>query len=539
TSIVKEKLKGSLALLLNSPMSPWAIMAGKLLGSLGFLLVLLLLSAPAAAACFVMGGVGVGQIAQMYLVLTMLALMYMTLGLVVSSYASTTDSALRTTYGIILLLAVVTLGPYQFLRGSLWASETMLTAVDWLRAVSPIPAMMEIMRDTAMEGLSGGGNVVRFTVIALVASAGFCVWTAMRLNQRIFDQARDAGIVTDDRSAGQQAYRRVMYLWFFDPQRRSGLIGFRPVGMIAALAVAVVTGAAAAWWFMTAEFEGDLLVMLGKTMVGVVPGFLCLASLVGVFWMAINGVPTAVKEQKTNRFGRSHWMMRLIGGCLILSLGLVLITVSGTIEWGVDTLGGILVLLQVALIVLLTPSLAAGVISTERESGGWQLLQMTPLSSIAIVTGKLLSVGWTLALLLLATLPAYVVLVAIDPNQQVVIMRVLVSLVLTAVFALLLSAAVSSLCFRTATATGVTYTILIGLCAGTMLFWLAEDAPFARDTVEMVLLVNPLAGALNLIEAPGFVDYDLVPGNWWIIAGLAGLCLLTLVVRTWHLTRPR
>ncbi|MEX0746129.1 MAG: ABC transporter permease, partial [Phycisphaeraceae bacterium] len=330
TSIVSEKLQGTLALLLNSPMSPWAIMLGKLMGSLGYLLLLVALSAPAAAACFTMGGVDVTQIAQMYLVLILLAVMYMTLGLLVSSYASTTDSALRITYGLILLLAVIALGPYQFMRGSVYAPEGLLMAVSWLRDVSPVPAMMQAMRDTAVEGMAGGGSVLRFSVVAIVSSVGFSVWTASRLNQRLFDQARDAGQVTDDRSAREQAYRRVMYLWFFDPQRRGALIGFQPFAILAAMLVAVGSAVAAAAWFTTTEFEGGLLTVLGLVAVGVVPGFLALASLVGVFSLVLNGVPAAVKEQKTNRFGRSHWMMRLIGGCLILSLGLVLLTVNQT-----------------------------------------------------------------------------------------------------------------------------------------------------------------------------------------------------------------
>ena len=60
-------------------------------------------------------------------------------------------------------------------------------------------------------------------------------------------------------------------------------------------------------------------------------------------------------------------------------------------------------LLQTALVVLLTPSLAAGLIATERERGGWSLLRATPLSGWRIAMGKLTSVAWTLLLILAAT----------------------------------------------------------------------------------------------------------------------------------------
>ncbi|MEX0885685.1 MAG: ABC transporter permease [Phycisphaeraceae bacterium] len=542
TSIVAEKQQGTLALLLNSPMSAPSIFLGKLAGSMGYVLLLIALTLPAAAACFAMGGVGIDQVARMYLVLVMLALMYTTLGLLVSSYASSTDSALRLTYGLILLMAVVTLGPHQFLAGSPLLSDNMLAGVDWLRAVSPIPAMMQVMGDTGY----GGGGIIgfgdaagRFALVALVASVVFSVWTTTRLNQRIFDRSRDPGKVTDDASAGQRAYRRVMYLWFFDPRRRSELIGFRPLAIIVSLAVAFGIGSISIVWFMAVDLEGDILAILPYIAVGVLPGVVGLAGVVGSFWMILNGVPTAVKEQKTNRFGRSHWMMRLIASCLIVSLGLMLLTVRQTIGWGVEELGGIMVVLQMALILLLTPSLAAGIISQERESGGWQLLQMTPLSSLAIVAGKLLSVCWTLGLVLIATLPAYLVLIAVEPGMQWIAFQVLTSLVLTALLALLVSAAVSSLMPTTAASTAVSYTVLLTLCVGTLLFWLAQDAPFAHSTVQAVLLVNPLAAGLSIIEAPGFASYHLTPANWWIVGAICLICLVTLVVRTWYLTRPR
>src|SRR6185369_3271410 len=103
----------------------------------------------------------------------------------------------------------------------------------------------------------------------------------------------------------------------------------------------------------------------------------------------------------------------------LLSLGLMLATSSGTMTWGVSTLASVMVLLSFALVILITPTLASSLISGERESGGWQLLQMTPLSSFTIVSGKLMSVVVTLLLILLATLPGYAVVVLIDNSMLI------------------------------------------------------------------------------------------------------------------------
>src|SRR5438132_85238 len=55
-SLVREKVKGTLALLLNSPLRPWSIYLGKLGGVLGFTALLLIMTLPAAAACQALGG---------------------------------------------------------------------------------------------------------------------------------------------------------------------------------------------------------------------------------------------------------------------------------------------------------------------------------------------------------------------------------------------------------------------------------------------------------------------------------------------------
>lgn len=511
-SIVHERIKGTMALLLNSPMRPISIYFGKLIGVMGFVLLLLLMSVPAAAACYVMGGLSLtNDIARLYGILILACLQFVTLGLLVSTHAGSTDSALRITFGVVLLLVIVVLGPNFFFQGTgevTWGDlgttfggffsaiisldvdgviagfgECLLGTLKCIgpkvRYFSPIPAVMEILghADIGGQGLvAQGGAPGKYATYAGLSVIVFAGMTIRRLNYSMFDRSRSAGVITDDRSAGGRAARRAFFL--VDPQRRKQGIG-------------LLTN------------------------------------------------PVMVKEFRCRQFGRFHWLLRMMAGCALGSLGLAYLTTTGTMDWGVETIGGIIVILQVALIVLFTPSLAAGLISSERESGGWDLLRMTPMSGFKIVRGKLMSVILTLLLVLCATLPGYLVMVWIKPVMGPQVSQVMVCLVLTAVFAILLSATVSSLFRRTATATAVSYGILLVVCAGTLLVWLGRGAPFGHSTVERVLSINPMAAALSVIKTSGFTQYNLVPINWWITGGMSVVLLLVLIVQTIRLTRPQ
>jgi ABC-type transport system involved in multi-copper enzyme maturation permease subunit len=248
--------------------------------------------------------------------------------------------------------------------------------------------------------------------------------------------------------------------------------------------------------------------------------------------------PVMVKEFRTRRFGRSHWMLRLVAISAILSLGLTVGALTGALSWGIERVGGALVLLQAALLLLFTPSLASGLVSAERESGSWQLLRMTPLSIGSILRGKLVSVALPLVLLLCGTLPGYVVLMWIEPARIPQVERVVVCLALTAVFAVLLSAAASTLFRSTAAATTGSYLALLAVCIGPLLFWLGSGQPFGHAAVEAVLTINPVAAALQASETPGFTEYNLVFANWWLIGSACVILLVFLNVRTWRLCRP-
>jgi ABC-type transport system involved in multi-copper enzyme maturation permease subunit len=209
------------------------------------------------------------------------------------------------------------------------------------------------------------------------------------------------------------------------------------------------------------------------------------------------------------------------------------------LDWGLGATSALLVVLQGSLIVLLMPGLAAGLISGEVESGGWALLQMTPLSAGRILRGKLLSVAWPLVLILLATLPGYAVLVYAQPELTQQVLSVLLTLLLAGLFALLLSAAVGSLFERTAPATATAYALLLIVCGGPLLVWLGRDTTFGHRLVEPVLSVSPLAAALALMEAPGFTHYQLVNTNWCLLGTATLFCFVALRMRVWQMTRPR
>lgn len=476
TALVREKVRGTLALLLNSPMSAASIYLGKLGGVLGFTAILLLMTVPAAAACYALGGASShGGVGLLYVVLAMAAVQLSVLGLFISARAQSVDSALRTTYAAVLAISILPLAPYWVMQGD---RGTMFDLAAWLRCLSPIPAVMEILGHGGVgtQGIdTSSGSVFRYILVAGFASLILGALTVRKLKRAPLDQARPAGVMTEDRSAGGRAMRRLLYL--VDPQRRSG--------------------------------NTSLLIN-----------------------------PVMAKEFRSRRFGRSHWTLRLIAISAILSLGLSLLATTKALGWGPEVIGGALVLLQTALLILFAPSLAAGLISAEREGGGWLLLRTTPLSAGKILRGKLISVVWPLFLLMCATLPGYIVLMTVMPELAAQISRVVICLGLTAVFAILVSATASSLFRATANATAAANLILVSVCIVPLLAWLGRDAPFGHGTVQAALSISPVAAALRASEMPGFAEYQLLPANWWLIGCASLILLFVLVFRTRQLYRP-
>jgi len=182
--------------------------------------------------------------------------------------------------------------------------------------------------------------------------------------------------------------------------------------------------------------------------------------------------------------------------------------------------------------------LASGLIAGEVESGGWQLLRVAPLSSRKILIGKLMSVVWTMLLVLMATLPGYVVMVYIQPALETQVQRVLISLGISALMVVLVTACISSLVNKTAVATATSYGVLFALFAGSLLVWLARGKPFGKQFVESALMFNPAAVALAEMRVSGMEDLNLTPWAWYIALAICGVASVILSLRVWRLTCP-
>lgn len=477
TGLIREVRRRTMELLLNSPLRRSEIYLGKLLSLMTFALLLLAVTLPAMACCYAMGALSpTRDVLALYGLLAVVCVELIVLGLLVGTIARTPESGLRWVYGLTFLLTVIFVIPHMFLQ----ASESNLASIaDQLRKLSPLPAFIQLVGDASPAGTGAFESedlVASYISSAMVVIVVCSLVCIQRLNYALMDRSRDQGLITDDRSTAQRAARRLMYL--VDPQKRKSGIP----------------------WYLN---------------------------------------PLMVKEFRSRQFGRMHWLLRMVAGCAVLSLLLTLATTMGTLDWGVEKVGGIMVVAQAGLVLVLTPGISGALIAGEIESGGWDMLRTTPLGASRVLTGKLLSVCLTLLLVLCASLPGYGIIMVIKPVLQQQVLQVILSLVVTAAVAMLVSATVSSFFRSTAVATTVAYALLILLYGGTLLIWVNRGAPFSYSVVEGALSVNAMAGALHAMDVDGFRNYDGLLRRTWVNSGfLCGALILILSFRTWSIWEP-
>jgi ABC-type transport system involved in multi-copper enzyme maturation permease subunit len=152
----------------------------------------------------------------------------------------------------------------------------------------------------------------------------------------------------------------------------------------------------------------------------------------------------------------------------------------------------VLLFLQVLLIVFLAPAATAGAISLEREKQTLDLLAATPVSTLAIVVGKLASALAFVVVLILASIPLTAIVFVFGGVAPEDILRGYVVLLVTALGFGSVGIFLSSLTRRTQSATILTYLVVLVLTVGTAFTWWFWDT-MAGQQQQAALPMRELA----------------------------------------------
>ena len=174
-SIVREKEKGTMEVLLVSPVKPLMIIVAKaipyLVMAFAILVIILLMGR------FVLGVPLAGSLFWILVISVIYILLALSLGLLISNVAKTQLVAL-------LLSAMVLLMPIVMLSGMLFPVESMPTVLQWVSAIVPPRYYIEAMRKLMIMGV-GIEQVLRETGILLLMLVVLMTLALVKFNKRL------------------------------------------------------------------------------------------------------------------------------------------------------------------------------------------------------------------------------------------------------------------------------------------------------------------------------------------------------------------
>jgi ABC-type transport system involved in multi-copper enzyme maturation permease subunit len=177
---------------------------------------------------------------------------------------------------------------------------------------------------------------------------------------------------------------------------------------------------------------------------------------------------------------------------------------------------GALLVVETLLVVFLAPAMTAGAISLEREKQTLDMLATTPISSLAIVVGKLLSALTYVFMLIIASIPLTAIVFVFGGVGPDEVVRGYLVLSLVAIALGSVGLFISALMQRTQAATVVTFFGVLALTLGTLfvvLFWTTMAGigtnqgrvgttglgPIQGRPPEALLWFNPFAAEYDVI----------------------------------------
>ena len=174
-SIVREKEKGTMEVLLVSPVRPLMVIIAKVVPYL--VLAFVILITILLMARYVLGVPLQGSIAWILAVSTLYILLALSLGLLISNIAQTQLVAL-------LLSAMVLLMPVLMLSGMMFPIESMPKILQWISIVIPPRYYIEAMRKLMIMGV-GVSEVMKEIAVLAGFTTFFLILALMKFNTRL------------------------------------------------------------------------------------------------------------------------------------------------------------------------------------------------------------------------------------------------------------------------------------------------------------------------------------------------------------------
>ncbi len=167
SSIVGERQRQSLDLLVTTPLTAAEMLIGKLLSSIAFLGLLLLLSLPASALCVLIGGATLSDIFRIYLMLAVDGLVLSGIGLYFSCACKTNLLALLWTYGAVGAFLLVVTAAYGIGTPHSLTEMGHPSVLSAIGALNPFVAVLP----PAGQSLSVGPVTIPIFVVTLIVAA--------------------------------------------------------------------------------------------------------------------------------------------------------------------------------------------------------------------------------------------------------------------------------------------------------------------------------------------------------------------------------
>jgi ABC-type transport system involved in multi-copper enzyme maturation permease subunit len=164
-----------------------------------------------------------------------------------------------------------------------------------------------------------------------------------------------------------------------------------------------------------------------------------------------------------------------------------------------------LMMLQTLMVAVLAPAATAGAISSEREHQTLELLAVTPISSLAIVLGKLVSALAWVFVLILASIPITALVFVFGGVAPDDLVRGYIVLFATVIGLGSVGIFFSALTRRTGASTGLTFVVTLALVIGSLFVWVFIGATsdvtstgLRRQPPEALLWLNPFVAQADV-----------------------------------------